>query len=249
MTITRFDAIADFDTVSGATDAAPGFLLEGSEHILHDNARIHNEVFKFDMQCANITNTKFKFMVGVNSLGIGQALEFDYDGATLYIRLVTSNGIDVDHMTAEATMDLTNMLVLVNGQSIPIRVEIQDNKIRCRVKNIIVAEYKSFSPNGNYFGFANRLNSSNVIITNLIQYSDQIVYGNVNLNGAANADGIVVLYNQNTYEVVEYHYTDGDGEYFIFIDDDPIYQNKYFMYGFIEGQTSIQPRGVSNITL
>lgn len=256
MSITRFDAIADFDTISGATEdpatfneLAPGFLVEAGEHVLHDNSRIHNEVFKFHMRCADADDTSFKFMVGVNSSGVGQALQFDYDATNLYVRLVTASGIDVAYDTAEATMDLTNMLMVANDQFIPIQIEIQDNKIRCRVKNIIVAEYKSFQPTGTYFGFANLTGSANVYVSDLYWYNDQIVYGNVNLNGAANADGIVVLYNQSTYDVVEYRHTDNDGEYFIFIDDDPANLNKYFMYGFVEGQTSIQPRGVSNITL
>lgn len=256
MAITHFDEIADFGTVSGVTedvsvfyDQSPGFLAKAGEYVLEDNGRCINEVFKFWMRLTDVDDTSFKFMVGANSSGVGQYVQFDFDVTNMYVRLVTASGFDVAYDTAEATIDIKNMIALADNDWVPVQIEIQDNKIRCRFRNIICFEYKSFSPVGNYFGFCNLSGSADVHVSDLYWYTDQIVYGNVNLNGVADGRGIVVLYNQSTFEVVEYRHTDNDGEYYIFIDDDPINLNKYFMYGFIDGETNIQPRGVSNITL
>lgn len=256
MAITHFDELADFGTVSGVTEDAgvfyddgPGFLAEAGEYVLEDNGRCINEVFKFWMRLTDADATSFKFMVGANSSGVGQYVQFDFDATNMYVRLVTASGFDVAYDTAEATIDIKNMIVLSDIDWVPVQIEIQDNKIRCQVRNIVCFEYKSFSPVGNYFGFCNLTGSADVHISDLYWYTDQIVYGNVNLNGVADSNGIVVLYNQSTFDVVEYRHTDSDGEYYIFIDDDPANLNKYFMYGFIDGETNIQPRGVSNITL
>lgn len=255
MSIQNLNTISSFTTVSGATDnnsifneVAPSIELQSSNFIHTPLSKIDNEVYQFYLRMVDVDDTKFKILLGNSNTGSGQSIEIEFNSSEKLISLVNTSGLDISNDSVIIQRNIRDFLNFTNDKWYKIQIEIQSDKIRCFFDKILCFEFE-LSLSGLEFGFVNMAGSSNVYVSDLKIYVDQIVYGNVNINGANNENGRVVLYNQSTYEIVKYTEVDSNGEYFIFIEDDPLNSNKYFIYGFIENRTNIQPRGVLNITL
>ena len=256
MAITRLESVSDYGVNSGViddigvfADLSPGQELGAGSYIIDDFSQASNEVLKFYASFSNVTSTNFKILLGDTAAGIGMALQIDMSSSNLFVRLVTATGIDQTEDTIVEQNDLIDRFIPANDVFYPVQVELQGGNLRVRINNIIALETGTFVASGTNFGFCNRAGSSNVTISDVYWYTNQIVYGNVNVNGVADSNGVVILYNQFTYEVIKKQRCTPNGLFWIFIDDDPLNFNKYFMYGFIEGEYGLQPRGVSNITL
>lgn len=257
MSIELINNIGYYTTVTGVTNSneaihtiSPALKFTVDSHVLTDQSRMNNEVYKFHLRSENIDATNFKIIVGCDGSNVGPAIELDFTATSKIIRLVNQTALDTNGATI-AEKDITTLFDFSNATSqfIECRVEISKNKIRFYYAGRLCIDSTQLVPMGTQFGFLNSPASSIVYVSDPYYYFDQILYGNVNLNGAPNSKGKVILYNQATYQVVSVTHCDSNGDYMIFVDDDPVNGNKYFLYGFIEDYTASQPRGVSNITL
>ncbi len=256
MTVIAHTDVADFDTNSGVVNTntafhsiAPSFAYDAGDYVITDIGRFNNEAFKFYMRMDDVTATNFKIMLGCNAVGNGRAIQFDFSSTQKWVRLVTTSGIDQAFDTVLQETDIHSKRIINNDFFVEIKVIISNNKIKVYYQGLLVIDYQNFTIVGNNWGFANLTGSSLVYTSDMFYVYDQIIYGNVNLNGAPDSRGVVIMYNQSTYDVVEYTVCDPNGEYMIFIDDQPENFNKYFIYGFVNGVGTVQPRGVSNITI
>lgn len=255
MTINAHLDVADFTNVGVVNSneayhtVAPAFKYAAATSVIKDISRFNNEAFKFHLRMDDVNSTSFKIMLGCDASGNGRAIQFDFSTNNKWIRLVNTTGIDAAYASVIAEKDIQNLMIHSSGSFIECRVEISNNKLRFMFNNLIVIDVTTFSTVGTHWGFCNLTGSSQVWTSDMFHVYDQILFGNVNLNGAPDANGIVIVYNQQTYAVVNYTRCDANGEYMVFIDDDPANANKYFLYGFITGLGTVQPRGVSNITL
>lgn len=256
MTIQSINDVAQFSTNSGVVNSseafheiAPAFKYAGGTFIYNDIGKFNNEAFKFYIRMDDVNSTTFKIMLGCDSNGAGQAIQFDFSSTNKWVRFVNTSGWDVLYDSVVVEKEISNLFRTPNSYFIECKVIVSNNKIRFYYNGMLLIDSTLFSPTSTYWGFCNRSGSSQVWTSDMFYVYDQILYGNVNLNGAADGRGIVVVYNQATYEVVSYTHCDDNGEYMVFLDDDPANVNKYFLYGFIPGVGTVQPRGVSNITL
>ena len=256
MTITAITTVADFSTISGVIDTnttyhtvAPSLSLPVGTYTLTDLGRINNEVFKFHLRLNDTDSTSFKIMLGCDNAGIGRAIQFDFSSTQKFVRLVNASGFDVAYDSVIEEKDIQSFFVDTAGLYVACRVEISNNKLRFYYGERLMLETIILTTVGTYWGFCNLTSSTQLYVSDTFVVQDQILFGNVNLNGAADEDGNVIVYNQSTYEVYEYTECDANGEYMVFLDDDPVNQNKYFLYGYVLGIGTVQPRGVSNITL
>jgi len=256
MAITPITSIANFDLVTGVVNSSeayhtvnPSFKYSVATSMLTENSRMHNEVFKFHLRLDDVEATKFKIMVGCDSAGVGRAVQIDFTPTSKMIRLVNQSGIEVAYDSVIQEKDMTNLIIPTNGVFMECTLIISINKIQFFIGTKKCIDYSNFTTVGTHWGFCNLTGSSQVWTSDMFYIYDQILYGNVNLNGAPDSRGVVTVYNQATYEVVKRVICDSNGEYMIFLDDDPVNFNKYFLYGYVNGLTNLQPRGVSNITL
>lgn len=256
MTIEAITDVAQFDTVVAATNieskfhtVGPGFKFPAGGYVVRDQLRMYNEAFKFYVNLTNKDNVSFKMMLGCDNTGTGKAIQMDFTATTVHFRLVTTSGFDVAYDTVIQEKEMSNKLVLQSDTWIECKVIVRANKLEFYFGNRRCIQLDTFTPDGNNWGWCTLTGSDTVYTSDMFYVYDQIIYGNVNLNGAPDAKGVVVMFNQNTYELVARTECDANGEYMIFLDDDPAHGNKYFMYGYVEGLNNIQPRGVSNISL
>lgn len=256
MAIEAITSINHFDSVVGVVDSmesyhivSPSLKFAPATSVIKEINRMHNEVFKFHIRMDDVELTKFKIMLGCDAAGVGRAIQFDFDANNKMVRYVNQSGIDVAYDSVIKEKDITNISLLNNAEYVECKVVISINKVQLFFQNRLCMEVTNFTTVGTNWGFCNLTGSSIVYLSDLYYIYDQILYGNVNLNGAPDSRGIVSLYNQATYELVKRVICDMNGEYMIFIDDDPANFNKYFLYGYVDGLTNLQPRGVSNITL
>lgn len=258
MTIESITSVSSFDTSTGVAESnetyhtvLPSFKFLAGTHVITNAGRFHNEVFKFHLRMDDVNATNFKIMLGCDATGIGRAIQFDFNATNKWVRLVNASGIDVTYDSVISEKDLMPLFNFdsASGMFIECKVIISKNKLQFYYGNRLCVDTVQFTTVGNNWGFCNLTGSSQVWISDLSYIYDQILYGNVNLNGAPDDEGVVIVYNQSTYEVVEYTTCDTNGEYMVFLDDDPANVNKYFLYGFVNGVNGVQPRGVSNITL
>lgn len=255
MTINAITDVADFTNVGveNSTEAfhtiSPSFKYGAADSVIQDISRFHNEVFKFHLRMDDVNATSFKIMLGCDASGTGRAIQFDFSTNNKWIRLVNTTGIDTAYASVVQEKDIEPLMIHTSGSFVECRVEISNNKLRFFFNNLIVLDTTLLTTVGTHWGFCNLTGSSQVWTSDMFHVFDQILFGNVNLNGAPDEDGVVIVYNQSTYAVVNYTRCDANGEYMVFIDDDPVNVNKYFLYGFITGLGTVQPRGVSNITL
>ena len=254
MTINAITSISQFTNV-GVVDSneavhtiTPALKFAVATSVINDITTLTNDAFKFHLRMDTVTATSFKLMIGCNATGTGYALQFDFSASNKWIRLVTTSGINQAYDTVVQEVDMHNRLNFTDAQFIPCVVKLVDNKIQL-VYNGFIAIDSAWSPTETHWGFCNLTASSLVYVSDIFHVNNQILFGNVNLDGAPDNRGIVMLYAQSTYDIVEVVETDTNGEYMIFIDDDPANLNKYFLYGYIKGLGTVQPRGVSNITL
>jgi hypothetical protein len=131
-----------------------------------------------------------------------------------------------------------------------ITIYLANNQLKVYFNNALCVDSLAFSPSGGWMGVSGIDSTTSSYVSDLTYWEEQCLWGNVNINGVPQAtSGRAILFSQDIVEVVEYSATNTDGDYLIFLEDDPANLNKYFMIGFIADQTNIQPRGVSNITI
>lgn len=256
MTINKVESISYFDTNSGVQESnneyrtrSPAFQCDPGTYCYKTWTSMSNRVLKMWVNMTDTTATSFKIMLGVDNTGVGRALQFDFSAANKWVRLVNVSGFDVAYDTVIEEIDLHTRWTWVNDIYEKLQIEIQGAKIRVSYGRITLFERNDMTYVGNHWGFCNLTASSTVYASDVDDIENQIIYGNVNLNGAPDDDGVVLVYNQQSYELYKKTRCDANGEYFVFIDDDPQNVNKYFIYGYIDGSGTVQPRGVSNITI
>lgn len=254
--INKLNDIAQLDVNSGVVHSytqifndAPAFDLDPATWWLKDNGRMFNEAFKLHLRFDDMEATICKLMLGCNSSGAGVAIQFDFSATAKWIRLVTTTGIDQAYSSVLHEVDISSKAVFTNAQYIGFKTIISNGKLQFWYGTIRLFDIQDFVPLGTYWGVCNLTGSTKVYTSDMYYIQDQILWGNVNLNGEPDMDGIVVVYNQSTYIVESVQPCDPNGEYMVFLDVDPAQLNKYFLYGFIPNIGYVQPRGVTNITL
>jgi len=248
--------ISQFDVNNGVDHSytqfnttSPSFMLDPATWWLKDNEQFHNEALKVHIRMDDVESTNFKIMFGCTSAGAGRALQFDFSATNKWVRLVNTSGIDQVYDSVIEEVDMHSRRPFTDALFVSLKIIISNNKLKCWFGNYFLFDIETFSISGTYWGACNLTGSTRVYTGDVTAYSDQVLWGNVNLNGEPDDLGQVIVYNQDTYQVIDYTYCDSNGEYMVFLDDDPADMNKYFLYGFIPGIVYVQPRGVSNITL
>ncbi len=255
MAITPITSITQFTNVSVTESAvshtiSPSFSYAAAgASVIQDISKFDNEVFKFYIRMDDTTSSSFRILLGTDISGNGKAIQFDFTATNKYIRLVNISGIATTYDTIDVTNDVGNRLLFSNNQFIACRVEVVNSKLRFFYGNLKAIDVQNFTNTGTYWGFASLVGTSQIYTSDMFYVYDQILHGNVNLNGAPSNDGTIITYLQATNTVFDYSKSDPDGNYMVFIDDDPINLNKYFMYGFVSSLEQLQPRGVSNISI
>lgn len=256
MAIVQANSISYYDTNSGVTDdnvtyksMSPSMSMAAGTYVLKDLTRFNNEVFKFYVRFSDVTNTHFKLMIGIDNMGTGRAVHFDFSSTDAWVRLVNTSGLDQTYDTVITEHNLYNRMTMVNDQFVECRAEIVNGNFQFYFNGMRVLQSTAFTANANYFGFCNLTTGTQVYVSDVEYIYDQIIWGNVNLDGNPQAEGIVGCYKQSTLELYKYIRCLTNGAYMIFIDDDPVNANKYFIYGYVKDQGIVQPRGISNITI
>lgn len=250
-----FTDIAQFDSASAQNSSEAyhtnpnAFKFGAGTHLNTDMTRSHNEAYTFYLRFNAADTGAFKAVVGGNASGVGIAVQLDFTSTNKWIRIINSSGLDTSIGSVIAEVDIQNQIILNDSAFVKCTIIVSQNKLEFYYGNRRIHSITNYTANGNNFALVSLTGSSQTYVSDLIHYGDQVLHGNVNLNGAPNDGGEVVLYNQSTMEFIKKISCDPNGEYMLFIEDDPLYLNKYFIYGYIKGIGIVQPRGVSNITI
>ncbi len=219
------------------------FFATGSpSYIIKDLGRHHNESLTFYLRSDDLVNSSFFVLFGCNDLGDGYAIDIKYH----QLRLVTIG----TYSETSVILDSSELFWQANNQFHKIKLLIVNSKIQLFFNDGLLLEYDEFTKVGDYIGFHNNNSLSNHWISDSIWYDDQILWGNININGVNNQDGFVLLYSQFDMAYIQNQSTDDTGNWMMFIEEDPIHQNKHVLVGGINSPTTnLQPKGVSSITL
>jgi len=257
MALEKFLDLTHFDNNTGVTEDpiiyktnSPSFVMSSGAYAIKDMQRFNNEAYTFYTRWDNVTNgSKLRIALGCTAAGVGKAIDIEGTTGTQSVSLV-----NISSWTglADAVLETKNMYDRFSwsiGTWYKVKILIANNLIRVWVNNINVIDVPLFSVAGNYMAITGINSTSNVRVSDLWHYSDQCFWGNVNLNGVPYSDGIVAIYNQETFTILGYVNNNDAGDYVIFIEDDPNNLNKYFMTAQIRSLPDTQGKGIGNITL
>ncbi len=258
MAIQTINRIADYDVNNGVTEntgifkyTAPSMVLSSGTDIIKNMNRFHNEAFTFWVYFADATASKFEAVLGTDVNGSGVALRFDFSASYSWIRLVQVTNFGnptYDSVIVEKDVRLIED-GFQNNTWYKCVVYLADDMLKVEFNGVQLFEIETFVPNGTYFGFSGLDTSNNIYISDATYYSDQVFWGNVNLNGVPDDQGQVLMLKQSTFSLIGRDLCNSKGEWLIFLEDDPANVNKYILIGHILDRPTYQPRGVGNITL
>jgi len=138
---------------------------------------------------------------------------------------------------------------LINSHWHNMKLLISNGKIEFFINGGSILQYNSFEKVGDHFGYHNNNSPTTMYISDTIWYDDQIIWGNVNVNGSNNQDGFVLLYKQFDITLHQSTITDVNGNWMMLMEEDPIEQNKHILVGGITSDDNLQPKGISSVTL
>jgi hypothetical protein len=253
----KYNRLTDYSINNGVTEnttifkyESPSFELTSGSYIIKDLNRMYNEAITCWLSSSDFTNSKFQILIGCDNAGNGVALRFDMSSSQFFIRLVYISSFgNPTYDSVIIERDLFNILNLVNNTFYKISLYLSQDKVGVLFDDVDVFEISNVTFTGNYFGFSGIDTPTSIFVSDIYYYSDSVFYGNVNLNGVPDDSGNVLMLNQQTYSMVNLDRCDVDGNWMIFLEDDPINFNKYVLIGYISDRPDLQPRGVGNITL
>lgn len=252
MTINTLYNLTDYDTNSNVTEdnvefhtTSPCFLMDHTltPYILKDLTRSHNESITTYFKTTDVINFKIQVLFGSNVTGTGYAFSIEHG----LIKLVTTTTFTESSILI--SKDISNIIEFTNDTYYPLKILIVNDKIELYINNLLLIEYIGFTAIDNNIGYHLNGGTANVYISDTIYYDDQIIWGNINLNGQNNEDGIALLFSQLSIEFLTDSRCDENGNWMIFIEEDPVQQNKHILIGEITSKEYLQPKGISNITL
>ena len=257
MALEKLSNLTDFDINVGVTEDAvdyynspPSFVVNATDYMVKDMGRFNNEAYTFYTKFDDITTGgKLRIAVGCTSGGVGKAIDIEGTTGAHSVSLVN---ISTWTGLPDSVLDTKNMYDRFEFNTTTwykIEIVIANAMIRVWVNNILVLDNSLFAIAGNYVGITGINSSADVRVSEFWHYTDQVFWGNVNLNGVPNTDGTVALYNQETYTILGYVYVNAVGDYMLFIEDDPNNLNIFFMTAQIRSLPSTQGKGIGNITL
>lgn len=249
--------LSSFDTNSGVTEDAldfnaisPSLVLTSGDYAIKDMSLFDNQGFTFYMK-ETYGTSKYRILIGTDVAGAGHCLDFVSSGTSDVFTLGTTTAFNDALATTIESVELNQTYLFTsdsNFRKVTIKIINGDIFVYLDGYGLLCSAINQ-TLTGTHFGIAGLDTASDVHISDLTNYENQIYWGNINLNGAPDENGYARMYNRVTHELEYESKADADGNYSILIEDDPANGNKYYIIGFIDGVTAIQPRGVSNITL
>lgn len=250
MAINPIHLLTDYDVNSNVTEdntefktTSPCFKFDQSlsPYILKNMTRFHNETFTLYFKAVNVTTFKLLVMIGSDVTGNGYAISLENNS----IKLVNT-AIFVPQ-TEFVIKDLTRILSMENDTYYKLSIMVANNKLECFIDDMLVLDYTPFLKYGDYFGYHLNGGTSNVYVSDTIYFDDQILWGEVALVSTPDEDGFVLLFDQTDIGFISRGNCNVNGNYLIFVDEDPLDQNLHIMVGAIS--TELQPKGISNVTI
>jgi hypothetical protein len=258
MSRTRIQYIADFDTNSGVVesspifkDEAPGLGVQTTTHGVNDITDISNFAISGYVRFSDIAGGKARVVFGATVAGVGKAIDFVMSGAGWKVQYVDITTFDGAATAVNQEVDfMRRAFEYYSDVWYKFQIIAQGTNLRVIFDGKECFDLTNFAPAGTYVGIAGIDTASFSYFSDLEYWHNQVFYGNVNINGVPQPlEGRAIMFHQTFYNVVEYTATNANGDYMIFIQDDPTNLNKYFLIGYVDNRRDIQPRGVANITL
>jgi hypothetical protein len=91
--------------------------------------------------------------------------------------------------------------------------------------------------------------TTDFLVSDLVLYEHQCIYGQFSINGEVSSDAIVRLHYQDTGILYDFCYTSENGHYSFLVETNDSTDPVMFVYGYAKNNNSMQPKGVSNIRL
>lgn len=253
MTMTTLYNISDYDISNNVSEDAgniyenvPGLYFNNTlatPYIIKDMGRINNEVYKTYIKSPTIDSLQFLVCFGCDNLGNGYALEFKAG----FINLVTL----LSYVPTQTLATKRHQRQTSSNSWIRVKIVIVNKKCKIffSLENTMAFEIENFIPSGNYFGYYMNGSTVDAYVSDTVHYTDQVLWGNINLNGDNQSDGRSVLLEQSTLSFIDKDDCDSLGNWAIFVDEDPLDQTRHILLGLIDNKKNIQPKGISGITL
>ena len=246
--------LADFDIVSNVTEDPvlkyenpPSFYFENtlSPYMLKDMGRIHNEVYKMYIQSSDINNIDFMILFGCDDIGNGYAVHID----ALDIKVVELVAYNVTNTLSSKP----HFRMTINNTWFFVEIHIANKKLDVFLTNKYnkVSNVTNFIPVGNYFGYKNIIsaNSVNANVSDTMHYTDQILWGNINVNGDGLDTSDAVLFEETTFSFIYKYNCDQYGDWAIFVDEEATDQTRHILLGLVNTERNIQAKGILGITI
>lgn len=263
MSKTFHSDIADF-TLTSATapsnvayvfkDISPGIYMGSGEYCVKDQTSLDNFALTFYYKFLNATSSGIRVAFGCDNTGVGYSFDYVISTATdvkYKINQLTTagwtNAPDTTLYEIDAYHGYVHNISNVNEWR-KLSIVIAGSRLQIYTDDdYLFYEDLNFTISGTHWGLAS-LGTNVLYISDVYVYENQIFYGNVNIDGTTYSEnGYVNLYNQQDMSFVKRSTCDTNGDYMLFIEDDPINQNKYYILGYYSDKKNIQPRGVSNL--
>jgi len=250
MSINTLYTIADYSIQSNMVEdsilfkynsPSLNFATGAPSYIMKDLSRQFNEGFSFWFYTSNVTTFTIKILLGCDDLGNGYAIEL----SQYNIKLITISTF----VESAVILDQYIYPWLLNSHWHNMKLLISNGKIEFFINDGSILQYNEFVKVGDHFGYHNNNSPVTMYISDTIWYDDQIVWGNVNVNGANNQDGFVLLYKQIDLILHQSTITDINGNWMMLMEEDPVEQNKHVLVGGITSDDNLQPKGISSVTL
>lgn len=253
---TQYRYLTDFDTNSGVTEnsaefsgVSPGLDVPSGAYIVTDNATFDNFGLTTNVKFSSTTASQFRILLGVTVAGVGRALDFNLTSGSHTVSLVNISSFTGVADSTQISKEFAPRINFETTNWYKVVITIANNVLRVSVGDWWAFESNVFSPTGTLWGFSGMASANTVIASDTYQYTNQVFWGNVNVNGVPNAAGVAVMFKQFDASVVDYQACNADGDYAILVTDDIAALNKYFIIGYVRDLPTVQPRGVCNLTL
>lgn len=233
-------------------DTTPGILLTSGTHAYYDTGSpFTNAAITGWVRFTDHNDGKFRLHLGCTSGGVGKAIDIVMSATGWKVQYVNISSWDGLPDAVNSEFDFKPRgWDFIDNTFYNFKVYLANNHLKVYFNNTLALTEIAYAPAGGFTGISGIDTNTSTYVSDMYYYEEQCLWGNVNINGIPQSvDGRAVLFSQDIVEVVEYSATNTDGDYLIFLEDDPVNLNKYFLIGFIADQTDIQPRGVSNITI
>lgn len=252
---TQMTNLTDFTTNSGVTETvatykytSPGLVVGSGDYIYHDDGAMTNFATTCWVQFG-ATTAQFRVLLGVTAAGAGKALDFNLTASSQTVSLTNISTFTGVADSTIVSKEMIDRLTLTSGKWYYLTIIISNNILKVYFGNYYMFETNVYAPGDTYWGFSGMATANSTVVSDVWWYNNQVFYGNVNINGVPDVDGVAVMFKQVDGAVVDYVQCNTDGEYAILVTDDPTSGNKYFLIGYIQDEPTVQPRGVGNITL